>query len=38
MRWGHKCDQPGRTFKGDDELTFPEPLSGLRIAVRQLFE
>jgi Uma2 family endonuclease len=33
-----ESDQPGRTFEGDDELTFPEPLSGLRIAVRQLFE
>ena len=33
-----ESDQPGRTFDGDDELTFPEPLSGLRIAVRQLFE
>jgi Uma2 family endonuclease len=30
-------DPPGRTFKGDDELTFPEPLGGLRITVRQIF-
>ncbi|HET6883522.1 MAG TPA: Uma2 family endonuclease [Pirellulales bacterium] len=30
-------DPPGRTLKGDDELTFPEPLTGLRFAVRQLF-
>jgi Uma2 family endonuclease len=30
-------DPPGRTLKGDDELTLPEPLSSLRIAARQLF-
>lgn len=33
-----ESDQPDRTFEGDDELTFPEPLSGLRIAVPELFE
>jgi Uma2 family endonuclease len=31
------ADQPGRVLQGDDELKFPEPLSGLRIAVQQLF-
>lgn len=31
------ADQPSRTLRGDDELAFPEPLSGLHIAVRQLF-
>lgn len=31
------ADQPGRTLRDDDEMTFPEPLSALRIAVRQLF-
>ncbi|HVA45822.1 MAG TPA: Uma2 family endonuclease [Pirellulales bacterium] len=30
-------DEPGRTLQGEDELPFPEPLTGLRIAVRQLF-
>lgn len=30
-------EQPSRTLEGNDELTFPEPLSGLRIAARQLF-
>lgn len=30
-------DPPGRTLKGDDELTFPEPLGGLRITVREIF-
>ena len=33
-----ETDPPGRTLEGDDELTFPEPLSDLRIGVRQLFE
>jgi Uma2 family endonuclease len=33
-----ESDPPSLAFEGDDELTFPEPLSGLRIAVRQLFE
>lgn len=32
-----ESDPPGRTLTGDDELTFPEPLAGLRIAVRQIF-
>ena len=32
-----ETDPPGRTLEGDDELTFPDPLSGLRIGVRQLF-
>ena len=32
-----ESDPPGRTFMGDDELTFPEPLGGLRIAVREIF-
>lgn len=32
-----ESDPPGRTLKGDDELTFPEPLGGLRIIVRQIF-
>lgn len=31
------ADQPSRTLQGDDELAFPEPLSGLHIAVRELF-
>ncbi|HUY87975.1 MAG TPA: Uma2 family endonuclease [Pirellulales bacterium] len=30
-------DEPSRILKGGDELTFPAPLSGLRIAVQQLF-
>lgn len=30
-------DLPGRTLKGDDELTFPDPLGGLRIGVRGIF-
>ena len=30
-------DQPGRTLEGDDELPFPEPLSGFRLPVRSLF-
>lgn len=33
-----ESDPPGRTLTGTDELTFPEPLKGLRIAVRQIFE
>ncbi len=33
-----ESDDPSRVLQGDDALTFPEPLSGLRIAVRQLFE
>lgn len=33
-----ESDEPSRILKGYHELTFPEPLSGLRIAVRQLFE
>lgn len=32
-----ESDPPGRTLKGDDQLTFPEPLGGLRITVRQIF-
>lgn len=31
------ADRPGRTLRGDDELTFPVPLAELRIAVRRLF-
>jgi Uma2 family endonuclease len=30
-------DQPSRTLSGEEELTFPEPLSGLRFSVRQVF-
>lgn len=30
-------DQAGRTLRGDDELTFPAPLSELRIPARALF-
>lgn len=30
-------EQPSRTLASDDELTFPEPLAGLSIAVRELF-
>ncbi len=30
-------DQPGRRLEDDDQLTFPEPLTGLRIPVRRLF-
>lgn len=33
----YDSDQPGRTLKADHDLTFPEPLSGFRISVRQLF-
>lgn len=31
------ADQPGRTLADNDELTFPEPLTDLRISLRQLF-
>lgn len=31
------AEQPAQTLKDDDELSFPEPLTDLRIAVRQLF-
>ena len=31
------ADQPDRMLQGDDELTFPAPLSGLRLPVRSLF-
>jgi Uma2 family endonuclease len=31
------ADQPGKTLGTDDELTFPEPLAGLRLPVRCLF-
>jgi Uma2 family endonuclease len=30
-------EQAGRTLRGDDELTFPAPLSDLRLPVRALF-
>lgn len=33
----YDSDQPGRTLAGDDELPFPQPLSGFRLSVRQLF-
>lgn len=32
-----ETDPPGRILEGDDELTVPDPLSGLRIGMRQLF-
>lgn len=32
-----ESDPPGRTLTGDDELTFPQPLTGLRIPVREIF-
>jgi Uma2 family endonuclease len=35
--FGHTADQPGSPLSGDEELTFPPPLEGLRIAVRRLF-
>jgi Uma2 family endonuclease len=33
-----ETDPPGRTLKRGDDLTFPEPLGGLRISVRELFD
>lgn len=30
------AEQPGRLFAGDEELSFPEPVSGLRLTVRAL--
>jgi Uma2 family endonuclease len=36
--FAYTADQPSKTFGIDEELTFPPPLEGLRIAVRQLFE
>lgn len=36
--FGYTGDQPSATLTGDDELTFPSPLDGLRIRVRRLFE
>ncbi|HQU46726.1 MAG TPA: Uma2 family endonuclease [Pirellulales bacterium] len=32
------ADQPGQTLHTDDELTFPEPLAGLRLPVRSLLQ
>lgn len=34
----YTADQPNATLSGDDELTFPPPLDGLRIRVRWLFD
>jgi Uma2 family endonuclease len=34
----YTAEQPSTTLSGDDALTFPPPLEGLRIAVRRLFE
>lgn len=36
--FAYSADQPGTALSEDDELTFPAPLSGLRIAARRLFE
>lgn len=36
--FAYTADQPSATLSGDDELTFPPPLDGLRIRVRRLFE
>lgn len=33
----YTADQASITLRGDDELTFPPPLDGLRIAVRHIF-
>ncbi|HEX7447264.1 MAG TPA: hypothetical protein VF306_06955 [Pirellulales bacterium] len=33
----YDADQPGLVLQDDAELTFPEPLSGLRIRVKRLF-
>jgi Uma2 family endonuclease len=37
MAFDTDSDPPGLTLTGDDELTFPEPLGGLRIPVREIF-
>lgn len=34
---GYTADQASVTLQGDDELTFPPPLGGLRISVRRVF-
>jgi Uma2 family endonuclease len=34
----YTADQPSTTLQGSDEVTFPLPLDGLRIAVQRLFE
>lgn len=31
------ADRPGRTLRGDEELTFPAPLAELHVPVRRLF-
>lgn len=36
--FAYTADQPSSTLSGDEEMTFPPPLEGLRIPVRQLFE
>lgn len=34
----YTAEQPRRPLSGDDELTFPAPLDGLRFTARRLFE
>jgi Uma2 family endonuclease len=36
--FAYTATQPGTTISGNEELTFPTPLDGLRIPVRRLFE
>lgn len=36
--FAYSAEQPNTTLGGDDEMTFPAPLDGLRIPVRRLFE
>ena len=36
--FAYTTDQPSSTLSGDEEMTFPPPLDGLRIPVRRLFE
>ena len=31
------ANRPGRTLRGDDELTFPAPLAELHVPVRRVF-
>jgi Uma2 family endonuclease len=36
--FAYTADQPNSTLSGDEEITFPPPLGGLRIPVHRLFE
>ncbi len=36
--FAYSADQPNAILSGDDELTFPPPINGLRIRARRLFD